>query len=83
MKGLRHNVIEINDTENDSIERILVFLKPQAETVAINTTRAQAAQLLKELDVKKVRGVNRRRTIAAAVALTVLVAAVCVIAAVV
>ena len=82
MKGLRHNVIEINDTENDDIERILVFLKPQAESVAINTTRAQASQLLKELDIKKVRSVNRRRAFIAA-AVTVLVAAVCVIAAVV
>ncbi len=82
MKGLRHNVIEINDTENDDIERILVFLKPQAESVAINTTRAQASQLLKELDVKKVRRVNRRKAVIAA-AVTVLVAVVCVIVAVV
>ena len=61
MKGLRHNVIEINDTENDNIDRILVFLKPQAEKVAITTTRAQATQLIKELDIRKVKSTKRRR----------------------
>lgn len=61
MKGLRHNVIEINDTENDNIDRILVFLKPQAEKVAITTTRAQATQLIKELEIKKIKNVRRRK----------------------
>lgn len=79
MKGLRHNVIEINDTENDNIDRILVFLKPQAEKVAITTTRAQATQLIKELDIRKVKSTNRRRigitaaAVSAIVALAVLV----------
>ncbi len=55
MKGLRHNVIEINDTENKDIERILVFLKPQASDVAVMTTRAEANKILQDLEVKKVR----------------------------
>ncbi|MBE6894238.1 MAG: hypothetical protein E7483_01325 [Ruminococcaceae bacterium] len=53
MKGLKHNVIEINDTQNDNIDKILVFLKPEAANVALMTTRAQAAELIKELDIKK------------------------------
>ena len=53
MKGLRHNVIEINDTENKDIERILVFLKPSASDVAVMNSRAEAAKILQELEVKK------------------------------
>ena len=53
MKGLRHNVIEINDTENKDIERILVFLKPSASDVAVMNTRAEATKILQELEVKK------------------------------
>ena len=53
MKGLRHNVIEINDTENKDIERILVFLKPSASDVAVMNSRAEAAKILKDLEVKK------------------------------
>ena len=53
MKGLRHNVIEINDTENKDIERILVFLKPSASDVAVMNSRAEATKILKELEVKK------------------------------
>lgn len=55
MKGLQHNVIEICDTQNDSIDKILVFLKPEAANVALMTTRAQATELLKDLDVKTTR----------------------------
>ena len=61
MKGLKHNVIEINDTQNDNIDRILVFLKPQASDVAVMTTRAEAEKILQELDVKKVGLLHRRR----------------------
>ena len=53
MKGLKHNVIEICDTQNDNIDKILVFLKPEATNVALMTTRAQATEMLKELDIKK------------------------------
>ncbi|MBQ6896817.1 MAG: hypothetical protein IJN69_06380 [Oscillospiraceae bacterium] len=60
MKGSKHNVIEINDTQNDSIDRILVFLKPEAKDVAVMTTRAQAAEILKELDVKKSRRLSKK-----------------------
>ena len=61
MKGLRHNVIEINDTNNDNIERILVFLKPQAADVALAATRAQATQLLQELEIKKSRRFSKKQ----------------------
>lgn len=61
MKGLRHNVIEINDTNNDNIERILVFLKPQAADVALAATRAQATQLLQELEIKKARRLSKKQ----------------------
>lgn len=61
MKGLRHNVIEINDTDNENIERILVFLKPQASEFALGSTRAQATQLLQELEIKKVRRFGRKQ----------------------
>ena len=59
MKGLKHNVIEICDTQNDNIDKILVFLKPEATNVALMTTRAQAAEMIKQLDVKKTAKVSR------------------------
>ncbi|MEG0091400.1 MAG: hypothetical protein RR846_07695 [Oscillospiraceae bacterium] len=55
MRGLKHNVIEINDTDNANIERILVFLTPQAEKVSVMTTRQEASRLLKQLDIKKIK----------------------------
>ncbi|MBQ9845527.1 MAG: hypothetical protein IJO54_05535 [Oscillospiraceae bacterium] len=58
MKGLKHNVIEINDTQNDNIDRILVFLKPQASDVAVMTTRAEAAKILQELEVRNAGGLS-------------------------
>ena len=78
MKGLKHNVIEICDTDNDNIDKILVFLKPEAANVALMTTRAQAAEMLKELDVKKTAKIWRSPKvlwgIAAAAAIIVLAA---------
>ena len=59
MKGLIHNVIEICDTQNDNIDKILVFLKPEATNDALMTTRAQAAEMIKQLDVKKTAKVWR------------------------
>lgn len=55
MRGLQHNVIEIQDTENKNIEKVLVFLKPQAEKVTVNSARSEVQQLLKEIDVTSVR----------------------------
>lgn len=75
MKGLRHNVIEINDTENDNIERILVFLKPQATDVAISATRAQATQLLQQLEVKKVKRFGTKQLLAVIAAFAAVAAA--------
>ena len=78
VKGLQHNVIEICDTHNDNIDKILVFLKPEATNVALMTTRAQATELLKELDVKKTTAVWRKPAVLwvglAAVAISVVAA---------
>ena len=74
MKGLRHNVIEINDTDNDNIDRILVFLKPQAADVALSATRAQATQLLQELEIKKVHRFGKKQ-LAALIAAAIMAAA--------
>ena len=68
MKGLKHNVIEICDTQNDNIDKILVFLKPEATNVALMTTRAQAAEMIKQLDVKKTAKVWRNPRILLGVA---------------
>ena len=46
-------ILEINDTENKDIERILVFLKPSASDVAVMNTRAEATKILQDLEVKK------------------------------
>lgn len=75
MKGLKHNVIEINDTQNDNIDKILVFLKPEAANVALMTTRAQATELLKELDIKQTNRLWRKpKLLAAAVGAVVIIA---------
>ena len=78
MKGLRHNVIEINDTGNENIERILVFLKPQSAEIALAATRAQATKLLADLEVKKVRSFKPKQLgiLAVIIAAVVLVTAV-------
>ena len=75
MKGLQHNVIEINDTQNDNIDKILVFLKPEADNVALMTTRTQATELIKELDIRKTRRMWRRPKLAAAVISTIVIIA--------
>ena len=78
VKGLRHNVIEINDTGNENIERILVFLKPQTAEIALAATRAQATKLLADLEVKKVRSFKPKQLgiLAVIIAAVVLVTAV-------
>lgn len=65
MRGLKHNVIEINDTENENIEKILVFLKPHTPEIALAATRAQATQLLSQLEVRSTKK-HRPRPIALA-----------------
>ena len=75
MKGLKHNVIEICDTQNDNIDKILVFLKPEATNVALMTTRAQAAEMIKQLDVKKTAKAWRNPKIMFGVAAAVVIIA--------
>lgn len=53
MKGLQHKVIEINDTNNTEIEKILVFLKPGQQQINVANTRAQAQELLSQITVTK------------------------------
>ena len=75
MKGLKHNVIEISDTQNDNIDKILVFLKPEATNVALMTTRAQAAEMIKQLDVKKTAKVWRNPKVLWGIAAAVVIIA--------
>ena len=78
MKGLQHNVIEINDTQNDNIDKILVFLKPEVSKVALMTTRAQAAEMLKDLDVKHTKkpSANKKLMWLAAIGVIIALAAI-------
>lgn len=55
MRGLQHNVIEINDTENTDIEKILIFLKPGQHRISVDNTRRDAAEILKKVRVKRPR----------------------------
>ena len=53
MKGLHHSVIEIKDTENTNIDKILVFLKPQRQKIDVATTRKEAQEILQKVKLKK------------------------------
>ncbi len=53
MKGLQHKVIEINDTKNTQIEKILVFLKPGQERISIQKTRQEANDILENIYIGK------------------------------
>lgn len=53
MRGLQHNVIEINDTENEEIEKILVFLKPGRQKIDVAGTRKDAQDILRKVKVRK------------------------------
>ncbi len=53
MKGLQHKVIEIHDTKNKEIEKILVFLKPGDHSVNVANTRKDAQAILENLKIKK------------------------------
>ncbi|MBR6518644.1 MAG: hypothetical protein IKT63_03105 [Oscillospiraceae bacterium] len=77
MKGLKHNVIEINDTKNADIDRILVFLKPNASDVAVMNSRAEAEKILQELEVKKVREFSPAAKLWIALAIAAAVIALC------
>ena len=55
MRGLQHNVIEINDTENTDIEKILIFLRPGQHKITVDNTRQDAAEILKKVKVRKRR----------------------------
>ena len=52
MKGLHHSVIEINDTENSNIEKILVFMKPRQQTIDVKATRKEAHEILQKVKLK-------------------------------
>lgn len=69
MKGLRHSVIEINDTGSENIEKVLVFLKPHTPEITLAATRAQATQLLSQLEVRRKRRSPAKTAVLAAAAL--------------
>ena len=71
MKGLQHNVIEIRDTDNKEIERILVFLKPGEHKINISNTRQQARDILQKVKVKRTFSLPVNGRVATAIALAV------------
>ncbi len=52
MKGLHHSVIEIKDTQNSEIEKILVFLRPGQHKIDIDTTRQDAQEILQKVKIR-------------------------------
>ena len=55
MHGLQHNVIEIKDTRNEDIERILIFLRPGEHKINVDTTRKDAQDILQKVRIKRTR----------------------------
>lgn len=55
MHGLQHNVIEIKDTRNEDIERILIFLRPGEHKINVDATRKDAQDILRKVKVKRTR----------------------------
>ncbi|MBQ8603278.1 MAG: hypothetical protein IJ410_00330 [Oscillospiraceae bacterium] len=53
MKGLQHNVIEIKDTQNEGIDRILVFLKPGQNKIDVESTGREARDILSKVKVRR------------------------------
>lgn len=53
MKGLQHNVIEIRDTQNEGIEKILVFLKPGQNKIDIDSAGQDARDILRKVKVHR------------------------------
>jgi len=54
MRGLQHNVIEINDTDNERIEKILVFLRPGRQKIDVAGTRKDAQDILRKVRVHRI-----------------------------
>lgn len=55
MKGLQHNVIEIKDTQNSEIEKILVFLRPGQHKISLDNTRKDAQEILQKVNIRRQR----------------------------
>lgn len=53
MHGLHHNVIEINDTQNSEIEKILVFIRPGQHKINVDNTRQEAQDILQKVKINK------------------------------
>lgn len=53
MKGLQHSVIEIKDTQNSEIEKILVFLRPGEHKIDVDSTRKEAQEILQKVNIRK------------------------------
>lgn len=53
MKGLHHSVIEIKDTQNSEIEKILVFLRPGEHKIDVDTTRKEAQEILQKVKISQ------------------------------
>lgn len=53
MKGLHHSVIEIKDTQNSEIEKILVFLRPGQHKIDVETTRKEAQEILQKVKISQ------------------------------
>ena len=51
MKGLHHSVIEIKDTQNREIEKILVFLRPGDHKIDVDATRQDAQEILQKVKI--------------------------------
>ena len=49
MKGVNRKVIEINEPDNEYIERVLVFVKPGKEKVKVSTYKAEAESFVSRL----------------------------------
>ncbi|MBR4036371.1 MAG: hypothetical protein IKJ05_06560 [Oscillospiraceae bacterium] len=61
MKGLHHSVIEIKDTQNSDIEKILVFLRPGQHKIDVDTTRKEAQEILQKVKIRqKIPGWSQR-----------------------
>lgn len=55
MHGLQHNVIEIKDTRNDDIERILIFLRPGEHKINVDATRKDAQDILQKVRIRRAK----------------------------
>lgn len=53
MKGLHHSVIEIKDTENKNVEKILIFLKPGENSFTVSDAEMDASDILKKVRIRK------------------------------